>query len=245
MSNCQLSIINCQFTMSCILSIETSTYVCSAALSADGEVLFEKASFEGPSHAALLGVYIEEALAVLKGKGMKLDAVAVSSGPGSYTGLRIGVSVAKGLCFGYDIPLIGISTLEIMALMAVKQNQVATDCLYCAMLDARRMEVYASIYDASLTTVRETKAEIVDAGTYASFLENGKVCFFGNGAAKCKEVISSSNAFFLDDIHPLAVNMIPLAEKAFTDRKFEDTAYFEPFYLKEFQATVAKNKVLG
>ena len=231
--------------MSCILNIETSTSVCSVALSANGEVLFEKASFEGPSHAALLGVFVEEALSVLKERGGKLDAVAVSSGPGSYTGLRIGVSVAKGLCFGFGIPLIGIHTLDIMAATAVKQNKAATDFLYCAMLDARRMEVYAAIYGASLKLVRETTADIVEAETYASYLEKGKVCFFGNGAAKCKPVIASPNALFMEDIHPLAVNMIPLAEEAFAAGKFEDTAYFEPFYLKEFQATVAKNKVLG
>lgn len=146
----------------------------------DGEVLFEKASFDGPSHAALLGVFVEEALSALKKKeGKKLDAVAVSSGPGSYTGLRIGVSVAKGLCFGFGIPLIGIHTLDIMAATACSKGDsqiVSTtdDLLYCAMLDARRMEVYAAIYNASLKPVRETKADIVEAGTYASYLEKGK-----------------------------------------------------------------------
>ena len=136
--------------MSCILNIETSTSVCSVALSMDGEVLFAKASFDGPSHAALLGVFVEEALSVLKKKGKKaLDAVAVSSGPGSYTGLRIGVSVAKGLCFGFGIPLIGIHTLDIMAATVNSKGDsqivsITDDCLYCAMLDARRMEVYAA-----------------------------------------------------------------------------------------------------
>lgn len=231
--------------MSCILNIETSTSVCSAALSANGEVLFEKASFEGPSHAALLGVFVEEALSVLKEKSLKLDAVAVSSGPGSYTGLRIGVSVAKGLCFGFGIPLLGIRSLDIIAATAIKQNNEATGCVYCAMLDARRMEVYAALYDAALQPVRETAADIVDADTYASYLEKGKVCFFGNGAEKCKTVITSPNAFFIADIHPLAVNMVALAEKAFEAGALEDAAYFEPFYLKEFQATVGKNKVLG
>ena len=213
--------------MSCILNIETSTSVCSVALSMDGEVLFAKASFDGPSHAALLGVFVEEAPSVLKKKGKKaLDAVAVSSGP-----------------------LIGIHTLDIMAATVNSKGDsqivsITDNCLYCAMLDARRMEVYAAIYDASLKPVRETKADIVEAGTYASYLEKGKVCFFGNGASKCKSVITSPNAIFIEDIHPLAVNMIPLSEQAFAAGKFEDTAYFEPFYLKEFQATVAKNKVL-
>lgn len=230
--------------MSCILNIETSTSVCSAALSVDGEMLFEKSSLNGPSHAVLLGVYVEEILAVVKRKTLKLDAVAVSSGPGSYTGLRIGVSVAKGLCFGYSIPLIGIPTLDIMASRMIKE-QGGADCLYCAMLDARRMEVYASVYDVSLLPVRAIAADIVTADTYAAFLERGKVCFFGNGAAKCKEFITSPNAVFVDDIHPLAIDMVPLAEQAFKAKKFEDTAYFEPFYLKEFQATIAKNKVLS
>lgn len=231
--------------MSCILNIDTSTLVCSLALSADGEVLFEKTSFDGPSHAALLGVFVEEALAVLKAKALTLDAVAVSSGPGSYTGLRIGVSVAKGLCFGFGIPLIGIHTLDILAATAIRQQPLADGWLYCAMLDARRMEVYATIYDAGLNTIRATSADVVDEQTYAAYLEKGTVCFFGNGAAKCREVIASPNAVFIDGIHPLAVNMIPLAEKAFAAGQFEDVAYFEPFYLKEFQATIAKNKVLG
>ena len=160
------------------------------------------------------------------------------------------MSVAKGLCFGFGIPLIGIHTLDIMAATACSKGDsqiVSTtdDLLYCAMLDARRMEVYAAIYNASLKPVRETKADIVEAGTYASYLEKGKVCFFGNGAAKCREVITSPNALFIDNIHPLAVNMITLSEKAFAGSRFEDVAYFEPFYLKEFQATIAKNKVLG
>ena len=237
--------------MSCILNIETSTSVCSVALSMDADVLFEKTSFDGPSHAALLGVFVEEALSVLKEKGRKApDAVAVSSGPGSYTGLRIGVSVAKGLCFGFGIPLISIPTLDIMAATVCSKGDsrivpAGGGCLYCAMLDARRMEVYAAIYDSSLVPVRLAAADIVDAGTYASYLEKGKVCFFGNGASKCKPVITSPNAIFIEDIHPLAVNMIPLSEQAFAAGKFEDSAYFEPFYLKEFQATVAKNKVLG
>ena len=205
--------------MACILNIETSTNVCSVALSSDSVVLFEKVSYEGQAHAALLGVYVEEALKIMKDKGLNLDAVAVSSGPGSYTGLRIGVSVAKGLCFGLDIPLISIHTLDLLTSTVIRKHPVK-DSLYCAMLDARRMEVYAAIYE-------------------------GKVYFFGNGAAKCSQVITSPNALFIEDINPLAINMVALSEKAFTEKKFEDVAYFEPFYLKEFQATIAKNKVLG
>lgn len=230
--------------MPLILNIETSTAVCSVALTKDEDTIFEKVSFEGPSHASLIGVYVEEALNVLKAKNRKPDAIAVSSGPGSYTGLRIGVSIAKGLCFGYDIPLLSIHTLEILAYTAIRE-QKESDCLYCAMLDARRMEVYASLYDAQLTVIRPTKAEVVDAYTYAPFLEKGKVCFVGDGAMKCKTVIHSSNAFFLEGIHPLARNMATLSHKAFKEGQFEDVAYFEPFYLKKFQATIPKNKVLG
>lgn len=230
--------------MACILTIETSTNVCSAALILDGKVVCEKVSYDGPSHASLTGVYVEDCIKVMKEKGLKLDAVAVSSGPGSYTGLRIGVSVAKGLCFGYGIPLIAIHSLDIMAHTAINRNN-NEDCLYCAMIDARRMEVYSSLYDNTVKEVRKVQADIVDGDTYSSYLSTGKVCFFGNGASKCKSVITDSNAFFLDEIHPLASEMATLAEKAYSEKKFEDVAYFEPFYLKEFQATIAKNKVLG
>lgn len=230
--------------MACILTIETSTTVCSAALAADGNVVFEKVSYDGPSHASLTGVFAEECLKAAKEKGLKLDAVAVSSGPGSYTGLRIGVSVAKGLCFGFGIPLIGIRTLDILASTAIRR-QNSEDCLYCAMLDARRMEVYAALYNRDGETVRETAADIVTPDTYAGFLSRGKVCIFGNGAAKCRSLIDSPNAAFIDGIHPLASEMASLAEQAFAEKRFEDVAYFEPFYLKDFQATVAKNKVLG
>lgn len=230
--------------MPCILNIETATTVCSVALSLNGDLLFEKSSFEGPSHAQLLGVYVEEAITIARQKGLTLEAVAVSSGPGSYTGLRIGMSVAKGLCFGYGIPLIALPTLEILAATAALYHKGTYNGLYCAMLDARRMEVYAALYAPNLQPVRITQADIVTPETYAPYLEQGNVCFFGNGAAKCREVIASSNATFLEQIDPLATNMVPLAEAAFRQGRFEDVAYFEPFYLKEFQATVAKNKVL-
>jgi tRNA threonylcarbamoyladenosine biosynthesis protein TsaB len=211
------------------------------ALSAGGTVYFERASFEGPSHAALLGVYVEEALRALEGKGWKLDAVAVSGGPGSYTGLRIGVSLAKGLCMGYGIPLVGVPTLEILASKAMRYT--TGEGLFCPMLDARRMEVYAAVFDSARQMVRETRAEVVTADTYASFLASHRVCFAGNGAEKCKGVIASPNAVFVDDLHPLAADMVPVAEALFRAGRFEDIAYFEPFYLKEFMATTAKNKI--
>ena len=229
----------------CILNLETSTSVCSVALAAGEEVLFEKAAFEGPSHAALLGTFVSETLAALKRTGKTLDAVAVSSGPGSYTGLRIGVSLAKGLCFGLDIPLIAVPTLDCLASEAIRQNGGASDGFYCPMLDARRMEVYAALYDSALQTVRPVAAEVIDASSYASFLSEGKVCFFGNGADKCKSLLTAPNACFIDSVSPLATGMIPLSLRAFAAHRFENVAYFEPFYLKEFQATVAKNKVLG
>lgn len=229
--------------MSYILNIETSTSVCSIALSQDGKVIFANKSTEGPSHSVLLGTFVAEALEFVKNNGLKLEAVAVSSGPGSYTGLRIGVSMAKGLCFGYGIPLIAVPTLKIIASKAISlSNNPQT--LYCSMLDARRMEVYASIFDVELKSCRETAADIVMPVTYEDFLNKGSVCFFGNGAEKCKTVITHPNAMFIDDIYPLAEDMCLLAEEAFNKGDFKDVAYFEPFYLKDFVATVARNKVL-
>ncbi len=224
-----------------ILHIETSTKVCSVALSEGGSVVFEKASFEGPSHASLAGLFVEEAVSVVKGA---LDAVAVSAGPGSYTGLRIGVSLAKGLCVGAGVPLIAVPTLELLASEAIRKHGDA-DSLYCAMMDARRMEVYAAIYDARLHPVRETMAEIITPESYASWLETRRVCFFGDGATKCQSVLTSEKAIFIDEIYPLATAMVPLAERAFLEKRFVNTAYFEPLYLKEFIATTHKNKVLG
>lgn len=228
-----------------IINIETATAVCSVALSEKGEVIFEKTSFEGPFHASLLGIFLEEAVRVLKSRGLTADAVAVSSGPGSYTGLRIGVSMAKGLCFGREAPLLNIPTLDIMASKVLKQipDKDSSESFFCAMIDARRMEVYASIYDGSLHRIRGTEAEIVTEETYAAFLGKRKMYFFGNGALKCKDVIQSPNAVFIDDVHPLASDMVALSEQAFERGEFENVAYFEPFYLKEFIATVAKNKL--
>lgn len=232
------------YFMACILHIETSTTVCSVAVSVNGNIDFEKVSYEGPSHAALLGVFVEEAITFLKKSTYSLNAVAISGGPGSYTGLRIGVSMAKGLCLGFQIPLIVIPTLDVLASKVIFQTN-DSHALYCAMLDARRMEVYAAIYRADLSIVRETHADIVTPEIYNTFLDNDTVYFFGNGAAKCKEVISSPRAIFVDDVFPLAQDMAVLAERYYQDQQFEDVAYFEPYYLKEFIATIPKNKVLG
>ena len=229
--------------MATILHIETATEVCSAALSVDGKLVLEKVSDVGQSHSTLLGVFVEEIMIEVRKQGLKLDAVSVSSGPGSYTGLRIGVSQAKGLSYGLDIPLIAIPTHRAMA--AQLQHVVDQDSLLCPMIDARRMEVYATFFNHQLDVVRETSADIIDADSYNDLLEKHEVIFFGNGAAKCKETLTHPNARFVDDIKPLASAMIAAADEAFEQGRFEDVAYFEPFYLKEFVATVPKNKVLN
>ena len=225
---------------SIILHIETSTNVCSVALSENGTCLFSKSNSEGMNHAALLSVFIAEALEVLKPTNRKPDAVAVSSGPGSYTGLRIGVSTAKGLCYGYDIPLISISTLEVLTAQALQTIKDAGESLFCPMIDARRMEVYAAVYNAKGEMKREISADIIDSDSYHEILANQTVYFFGNGADKCKTTLTHPNARFIDDMVPLAENMIPLAGVAFVEKRFEDVAYFEPFYLKEFHTTAPK-----
>ena len=231
--------------MTCILNIETSTKVCSLALSVNGDIVFEQANFSGSSHASHLGIYASQAIEYARKNQLKIDAIAVSSGPGSYTGLRIGVSEAKGLCYGFGIPLIAIPTLKIMttALHSVYRSPF-TDCYFCPMIDARRMEVYASLYDINLNEIRPVQADIIDEGSYKDYLEQRPIVFFGDGSDKCKPVITSSNALFVENIHPLATAMVSLAEDAFNKKEFVDTAYFEPFYLKEFQATIAKNKVI-
>lgn len=226
--------------MSCILHIETSTQVCSVALSEDGQCIFSKTDFEGPSHAVTLGVYVDEALSFADSHAIPLDAVAVSCGPGSYTGLRIGVSMAKGICCGRNLPLIGIPTPEVMCVPLLLDEELPEDALLCPMIDARRMEVYAALYDRALHPVREIEAVIIDESSYEDYLNRGPVYFFGNGAAKCKEKILHPNARFVEDIHPLAKWMFPLAEKAFARGDFKDVAYFEPFYLKEFVASKPK-----
>lgn len=231
--------------MSCLLAIETSTKICSIALSEGGKVIFERINTAGISHASHLGVFVFDVTNFAKNNHLKIDAIAVSSGPGSYTGLRIGISEAKGLCYGLGIPLIAIPTLKLLASQILHRvpDGLHPASLFCPMIDARRMEVYAAIYDQKLNEIRTVRADIVDEDTYQEYLENDRVVFFGEGAGKCKSVIQSPNAFFEDDVYPEAKNMISLAEKALRDENFVDVAYFEPFYLKEFQTTVAKNKL--
>lgn len=223
-----------------ILHIETSTHVCSVALSEQEKCIFQQSNYDGMNHAAMLSLFIQDALDLLKESGKKLDAVAVSSGPGSYTGLRIGVSTAKGLCYGLDIPLISISTLEIMTIAAMQKHAPNKHDLFVPMIDARRMEVYDVIFDSNRKIIRDTAASIINENSYTELLEKSQVFFFGNGAAKCKQVITSPHAIFIDDIHPLAENMIEPALKKYQQGQFEDVAYFEPFYLKEFQTTTPK-----
>jgi len=223
-----------------ILHIETSTNVCSVALSENTDCLFFKSNADGMNHAALLSVFIAEALEVLKSQGKSLSAVAVSSGPGSYTGLRIGVSTAKGLCYGLDIPLIAVSTLEVLAAEAIKRVENKENVLFCPMIDARRMEVYSAFYNKDMNLKREISADVIDTDSYTEILADQPVYFFGSGADKCKLSLIHSNARFIENLVPLATNMIPMALKAFDEQQFVDTAYFEPFYLKEFQTTTAK-----
>lgn len=231
--------------MSCILHIETSTSACSVAVSEDGQNVFNKEDLNGPSHAALLGVFIDEALSFADSHAMPIDAVAVSCGPGSYTGLRIGVSMAKGICYGRNVPLIGLPTLEVLSVPVLLYHDLPEDALLCPMLDARRMEVYAAVYDRALNVKRAIAADIVDENSYLEFLNEAPVYFYGNGAAKCREKIIHPNAHFIDDIHPLAKMMYPLAEKAVAGEDYKDVAYFEPFYLKEFVASLPKKSLLG
>ena len=226
--------------MSCILHIETSTSVCSVSVSEDGLSIFSKEDHNGPSHAVSLGVFVDEALSFVDCHAMMLDAVAVSCGPGSYTGLRIGVSMAKGVCYGRNTPLIGLPTLEVLCVPVLLYHELSEDALLCPMIDARRMEVYSAIYDRALNVKREIAADIVDESSYLNFLEEHPVYFFGDGALKCRDKIIHPNAHFIENIEPLARMMFPLAEKCVAKQDFKDVAYFEPFYLKEFVASKPK-----
>ena len=227
--------------MSCILSIETSTDVCSVAVSQDGTCIFEKEESGGPNHAVKLGVFVDEALSFIDSHLIPLDAVAVSCGPGSYTGLRIGVSMAKGICYGRSVKLLSVPTLHLLCVPVLLREQIQEEnALLCPMLDARRMEVYAQLFDRALNEVRPIQADVVDADTYKSYLDERPVYFFGNGAEKCIEVINHPNAHLIKNVEPLAKNMFPLAEKRMMNEQFEDVAYFVPFYLKDFVAKTPK-----
>lgn len=230
--------------MACILHIETSTNVCSVAVSENGACIFDKEDHSGPNHAERLGSFVDEALSFTDNHAIPFDAVAVSCGPGSYTGLRIGVSMAKGICYARDLKLIAVPTLELMCVpLLLHREDLEDDALLCPMIDARRMEVYAGVYDRTLTPVRKISADIVDGLTYKELLDTHPIYFFGNGAAKCKDTINHPNAHFIDDVVPLAKWMFPLAEKRFLQGKIEDVAYFVPFYLKDFVAKMPKKLI--
>lgn len=226
--------------MSCILNIDTSTDACSVAVSQDGACIFHKEELEGHNHAERLGSFVDEALSFTDNHAIPFDAVAVSCGPGSYTGLRIGVSMAKGVCYGRDLRLISIPTLELLCVPVLLSEELEDDALLCPMIDARRMEVYSAIYSRALREVRGTQADVVDGLTYKEWLDQHPVYFFGNGAAKCMETINHPNARLLDGKKPLAKYMFPLAEKRIALGQYEDVAYFTPFYLKDFVAKTPK-----
>ncbi len=219
--------------MAAILNIETSTTLCSAAISINGKVIAFKEEDKGYTHAENLHVFIEKILTEAKLAAKNLNAVAVGSGPGSYTGLRIGVSAAKGLAYTLNIPLIGVNTLCTITHSVLLQKK--EDVLYCPMLDARRMEVYCALLDKDLNFVKETSAEIISEDNLSFFPNEKPIYFFGEGMPKCKTLLEKiPNAKFIDDIKPYAVSLSELSYIKFNNKQFEDTAYFEPFYLKEF-----------
>ena len=228
--------------MACILHIETSTKACSVALSENGSLIFHKEDIEGPNHSVVCGVFVDEALSFANSHAIPVDAVAVSEGPGSYTGLRIGVSLAKGVCYGRDLPLLSVPTLKLLCVpVLLGKEELPEDALLVPMIDARRMEVYSAVYSRALQEVRPIGADIVDTGTYLPYLEKHPVYFFGDGAMKCKNVIQHTNAHFIEGIIPLAKWMFPLAERSLHLGEKQDVAYFEPFYLKDFVAVKSKS----
>ena len=230
--------------MACILHIETAGELCSVAVSENGAVIYEerqqaaeqtegKKSVSG--NAGVLGKLVDGAISFTDSHAIPFDAVAVSSGPGSYTGLRIGVSMAKGICYGRDLKLIGVPTLKVLCVpFLLKHDDIEEDALVCPMLDARRMEVYTAVYTRGLRPVVDVGAKVIDEGAFADLLENHPVYFMGGGAEKCKNVIRHKNAHFIDNVYLSAKNMAPLAEQMYLKEEFEDVAYFEPNYLKEW-----------
>jgi tRNA threonylcarbamoyladenosine biosynthesis protein TsaB len=222
--------------MSLILNIESATTVCSVAIGKDGKAHSFKETNKGYTHAENLTFFIQELLEENKLKLQDFDAIAISKGPGSYTGLRIGAATAKGICYSLNKPLIAIDTLKSLAAskeLPTYNFQLPT--LYCPMLDARRMEVYCALYNSDRNEVMPSTAKVIDENSFSEELKKGKVVFFGDGAQKCKTLLAvSNNAIFVDDIFPSAKNMCALSHEAFEKKQFENTAYFEPSYLKEF-----------
>lgn len=234
--------------MAYILMLETSTDVCSAALFNEGQLLCYRENSEGRSHASTLAVFVDEILQETGIPPKQLSAVAVSKGPGSYTGLRIGVSTAKGICYAQNLPLIAIDSLLAMTYGAVAtmadKGEDTDKVIFCPMIDARRMEVYSALYSSQFKVLDPVKALIVDEATFAPILEKSRVVFFGNGAEKCRTVIAHPNATFLEGNFALATNMALPSFEAYNASEFVDSAYFEPFYLKDFVVTQSKKKLL-
>ena len=217
--------------MALILLIETATKSCSVSLSSENKIIACKEEVNKQySHTEKLNIFIESLFRNTDFFIKDLDVIAVSKGPGSYTGLRIGVSTAKGLCYALDVPLISVSTLKAMAFGMAKKEK---SDLYCPMIDARRMEVYNAFYNSTNKEIRGIQADIIEADSYQKELDK-KVLFFGDGAQKCKQIIQHPNAKFLDDIFPSSKDMLEIANEKFSEKIFEDVAYFEPFYLKDF-----------
>jgi len=227
------------YTLALILNIETSTKNCSVSIAKSGEVLESIVMNDlNYSHAEKLHPFIDEVIKKAKYSLEDLDAIAVSKGPGSYTGLRIGVSAAKGLCFALNIPLISIDTLSSLA----RAIHIEDDAYIVPMLDARRMEVYSAIFDQHYNLVRQIGAQIIDENSFADYF-NKKVYFLGDGSGKCKEMLTHTNAHFIDDKHPSAIQLAALSYGKYKKNDIEDVAYFEPFYLKDFIVTQQKKKV--
>lgn len=217
--------------MAILLNLETATTNCSVSISKDDQIIaLKENNAENYSHSEQLHIFIKEALQEASLSFSDIDAVSISKGPGSYTGLRIGVSAAKGLCFSLDVPLISIPTLESMA----RQVELQAGEMVIPVLDARRMEVYSCVYDADYQEIRETRAEIIDEGSFAEYASASKVYLIGSGAEKCRGVLEHPNFQFEETIVPSAREMAPLAFKKFQAKQFEDVAYFEPYYLKDF-----------
>ena len=233
-----------------IILIETSTSLCSAAIAEDGAIVAVRESAGTREHASLTAPFVKEMLDERGLKAQDCDAVCVSMGPGSYTGLRVGVSTAKGLCFGAGIPLLAVDTMEILYQQAIDAISGACICpggefkYIVPMIDARRMEVYAAVYSAAGDRLTEIEPQVVTPESFAAQLEEGPVLFIGDGALKCKDVLSSPNAFF-QEACPRASAMLRPAEKAFKEGKFQDVAYFEPLYIKQFIAKVSTKNVLA
>lgn len=223
--------------MGLILNLETATTNCSVSLALNGNIIaIRENDTPNYSHAEQLHVFIQECLEEAGKLPSDLDAIAVSMGPGSYTGLRIGVSAAKGLCFALEVPLISIATLKSMA----SQLNVQKGDVVIPVLDARRMEVYSAVFDAVLNEVRETRAEIIDEDSFKEYTSKGKVYFIGNGAEKISSTLKGNNMVFVNKAVPSAKEMAVLSHNKFSSNDFEDVAYFEPYYLKDFLVTKKK-----